>query len=75
MLPLSQLRSPTPEDIIKPEEPTQEVVVVGTDIAVEAFDMVTNAFDRPSDDFVDDMFDIFPALDVKTGQVGAGRAG
>ena len=45
------------------------------DIAVEEFDMVTKAFDRPSEDFVDDMLGTFPALEAKTGQVGAGRIG
>ena len=68
---------PPPKDVCaKPEAAeTQEVDVVGMDIAVEEFDMVTKAFDRPSEDFVDDMLGTFPALEAKTGQVGAGRIG
>ena len=52
-----------------------DVVGVGMDVPVELLDIVTRLFATHSEDFIDGNFAVFPELEAKMGQVGAGRAG
>ena len=66
---------PTKEVWAKPGAVVVDVVGVGMDVPVELLDIVTRLFATHSEDFIDGNFAVFPELEAKMGQVGAGRAG